>query len=111
LSWWRDDSFDMSGRDVVDEPGDTQPAREGFASIVFVAVGWCAAGVSPPAGEWRYWPTRGEGPPDHRPLTTAGQYHKQTYSHYMRITNLQPDIISIIGRKWLRHILLQFWVP
>ena len=50
MSWWRDDSFDLSGRDVVDEPGDTQPAREGFASIVFVAVGWCGAGVCPPAG-------------------------------------------------------------
>jgi hypothetical protein len=46
-----------------DEPGDTQPAREGFASIVFLAVEWCAAGVSPPAGEWRYWPTRGKALP------------------------------------------------
>jgi hypothetical protein len=25
-----------------------------FASIGFVAVEWCGAGVSPPAGEWRY---------------------------------------------------------
>jgi len=32
------------------------------------------AGVSPPAGEWRYWPTRGEGPPDHRPLTTPSRF-------------------------------------
>jgi hypothetical protein len=28
----------------------------------------------PRAGEWRYWPTRGEGPPDHRPLTTPSRF-------------------------------------
>jgi antitoxin YefM len=30
---------------------------------------------------------------------TAGQYHKQTYSHYMRITNLLLDITWIIGSE------------
>ena len=44
-----------------------------FASIVFVVVECCAAGVSPPAGEWPCWSTRGEGPPDHRPLTTPSR--------------------------------------
>ena len=34
---------------------------------------WCGAGVNPPAGEWRCWPTRGEGPTDHRPLTTPSR--------------------------------------
>jgi hypothetical protein len=32
----------------------TLPATLPFASIVFVAVEWSGAGVSPPAGEWRY---------------------------------------------------------
>jgi hypothetical protein len=36
---------------------------------------------------------------DNASRSKVGQYHKQTYSHHMRITNLQPDIMWLIGEK------------
>src|SRR5271167_2800013 len=78
-----------------DEPGDTQPAREGFASIVFVAVEW-----SPPASV----PRRGSGATG-RPAARPSRSSTHDHTEPIHLVNQRRRMWIMAGQigKWLRE--------